>query len=413
MRVLGVATHEQTGAGRAAVRIHAALATAGAASRLLVLHGRGADAGIDVLGRGLAFLAADLRNRAELALLSLQRGGEPGFRSLGLGGPGLAHINADSADGVHLHWIPGMLGIADLPAIRKPVVWTFHDAWPFCGAEHYTTLGRPRAGYEPGNRAPGARGPDLDRWTWRRKQAHWRGFAPVIVCPSRWLADEARASVLFGGREVHVVPNPVDTALYRPQDRAQARVALGLPQDRLLIVFGAQRASEDRRKGFHVLEEALGSLAARGHAARTDLVVFGAAGSGPVRGFNTHWMGIVDDEARMSQVYAACDLFALPSLQDNYPNTLVEAMACGLPPAASRVGGVPDLVQAGETGLLAAPGDAMQFAGALETLLTQPDLRARLGAAARRAIEAQCDPQLVGRRYLEIHAGAKAAWRPA
>jgi glycosyltransferase involved in cell wall biosynthesis len=411
MRVLGVATHEHTGAGRAAARIHAALAGAGADSRLLVLHGGGA--GVDVLGRGLAFLAADLRNRAELALLSLQKGGEPGFRSLGLGGPGLARINADSADVVHLHWIPGMLGIADLPAIRKPVVWTFHDAWPICGAEHYTALARPRSGYASGNRAPGASGPDLDRWTWQRKRARWRNFAPVVVCPSRWLADEVRASVLFGGREVHVVPNPVDTALYRPQDRAKARAALGLPQDRVLIAFGAQRASEDRRKGFHVLEEALASLAARGHPARADLVVFGAAGSGSVRGFRTHWMGVVEDEARMSQVYAACDVFALPSLQDNYPNTLVEAMACGLPPAASRVGGVSDLVLAGETGLLAAPGDATQLAGALQALLADPDLRARLGAAARRTIEAQCDPQQVGKRYLEIHAGAKAAWRPA
>ena len=410
MRVLGATTHEHTGAGRAAARTHAALAAAGAESRLLVLHGRGAAPGIEVLGRWTR-RAADLRHRAELAMLSLQAGGEEGYRSLGFGGPGLARIRSDAADVVHLHWIPGLLGIADLPAIRKPVVWTFHDAWPICGAEHYTALPRPSEGYAPRNRAAGARGPDLDGWTWKRKRALWRGFAPTIVCPSRWLADEVRASVLFGGRDVHVLPNPIDTTLYRPRDRAAARSALGLPQGRTLVVFGAQRALDDRRKGLHVLEEALGLLAARGGAARADLVLFGAAGAGRLRGFETHWMGIIEDEARMSLLYAACDLFALPSLQDNYPNTLLEAMACGLPAVASRVGGVPDLVRPMETGLLAAPGDAAQLAEGIAALVGDAALRARLGAAARRTVEADCDSRTVGARYLEICADARAAWK--
>src|SRR5690349_3472332 len=125
MRVLGVATHEHTGAGRAAVRTHAALARAGAQSELLVLHGRCAEPGISVPGGRATQLAADLRNRTERALLRLAAGDEPGFR------PGRAS-EIPARRPRHLHWIPGMLGIRDLPAIRKPVVWTFHDAWPIC-----------------------------------------------------------------------------------------------------------------------------------------------------------------------------------------------------------------------------------------------------------------------------------------
>ena len=411
MRVLHAATHEHTGAGRAAVRTHAAVAKAGVSSELLVLHGSGGEPGIEVLGGAATRLAADLRHRTEKALLALQTGGEEGYRSLGLGGAGLKRINASHADVVHLHWIPGLLSIADLPALNKPVVWTFHDAWPICGAEHYTGLTRPRVGYTPGNRAPGAGGLDLDRWAWRRKRARWQDFAPVIVCSSRWLAAEVRASLMFGGRKVQVLPNPLDTSLYCPQDRAAVRKQLGLPGDRTLLLFGAWGVSGDRRKGFHVLSEALQQL--RELASQVDLVLFGASGSERVQGFNTHWMGFVHDEARMRELYSACDVLAIPSLHDNYPNTLAEAMACGLPAVGSNVGGIPDLVRDMETGLLAAPGDAAQLADRLQLLLRDAALRARISVAARRAIEDACDERTVGMRYAEIYKKAVDEWRPA
>lgn len=403
LRVLHAATHEHTGAGRAAARLHAALARAGADSRMLVLHGTGAAPGIEVLGGRLRQRIAGLRLRAERALLALQSGGEPGYRSFGFAGPGLARIRAIAPDVVHLHWIPELLGIADLPALGRPVVWTFHDAWPICGTEHYTGLSRPREGYAPENRAPGASGPDFDGWAWRQKRAHWQFFAPVIACPSRWLADEVRASALFGGREIHVVPNPLDTAVFRPQPRAEARRQLGLPAGRTLLLFGAWAATADRRKGFHVLAESLARLRARGEAAETDLVVFGAAGEGRVQGFDTHWMGFIEDEGAMSRLYSACDVFALPSLQDNFPNTLAEALACGLAAVASDTGGIPDLVRPMETGLLARPGDAEELAERLALLLRDAGLRARLGEAGRRAVAQACDERAVAARYLDLY----------
>jgi glycosyltransferase involved in cell wall biosynthesis len=413
LRVLHAATHEHTGAGRAAVRTHAAVAKAGVASSLLVLFGSGAAPGIEVLADTAARRRlAVARRLAEEALLSRQRDGDGAYRSLGLGGgPGLAAIRARARDLdlIHLHWIPGLLGVADLPALPLPVVWSFHDAWPICGAEHYTDLERPRAGYLPGSRRPGARGPDLDRWAWRRKRAAWRGFRPVIVCSNRWMAGEVRASVLFRDCDVHVVANPLDTALFAPRDRAAARNGLALPADRRLLLFGAWGALTDRRKGFHVLAEALGRLAARGFAQTTDLVVFGASGREPVQGFRTHWLGQIDDEAQLRLLYQACDAIAIPSLQDNLPYTLVEAMACGLPVVASATGGIPDLLRHGDTGLLAAPGDAQQLAERLGTLLADTGLQARLRDAARRLVEEACGDDSVGARYAEVYRAASAA----
>jgi glycosyltransferase involved in cell wall biosynthesis len=225
------------------------------------------------------------------------------------------------------------------------------------------------------------------------------------------MADEVRASALFGGREVEVLPNPLDTGLYRPQERAAARRQLGLPESRTLLLFGAWGVSGDRRKGFHVLAEALGRLRGLASARGADLVLFGASGSERVQGFETHWMGFVSDEARMRLLYSACDVLALPSLQDNYPNTLAEGMACGLAAVASDTGGIPDLVRHGETGLLVPPGDAVRLAEQLARVLGDAALRARLAEAGRRAVEQACDERGVAARYLDLYRRAIAAQR--
>jgi glycosyltransferase involved in cell wall biosynthesis len=402
--VVHATTHEYTGAGTAAVRIHRAVTKAGLRSELLVLHGTGAEPGVEVIVAPRRRLPLDLLLRAENALLGLQKSGEAAYRSLGwVRGPGLAALRRRRADVVHLHWIPGLLGIADVPEIAPPLVWSFHDQWPMCGAEHYTASARPREGYAPGNRVPGSGGLDLDRWAWERKRARWKDLAPIVVCSSRWMADEVRASRLFGRCDVHLVANPLDTALYRPQDRAAARAKLGLPADRRLMLFGAWDALNDRRKGWHVLAEALRILAARGRSGAADLVVFGADAGGRVQGFETHWRGFVHDLDDLRRLYAACDLLVVPSLLDNSPNTLAEAMACGTPAVGSDTGGIPDLVEHGKSGLLAAPGDAAQLADRLEALLLDDALRARLGAAARERVEQECGEAVVGARYAEIY----------
>lgn len=404
LRVLHAATHEHTGAGRAALRVHAAIARNGVASTMVVQHGDGSNPGVEALESPAGGVATQIRLRLERALLGLQAPGDDGYRSLGLGGgPGLAAIRRHAPDIVHLHWIPGLLGIADLPRIGRPLVWTFHDQWPVCGAEHYSDLARPREGYTPANRPAAARGPDLDRWVWQRKRRHWAALAPVIACSSRWLAEETRRSVLFGDCAIHAIPTPLDVALYQPRDRRAARQELGLPLDRRLLAFGAWGATTDRRKGFPVLREALQCLAARGLAEDADLLLFGATGREPVAGFRTHWLGHVAQERRMATIYAAADLLAIPSLQDNYPNVLAEAMACACPAVGSDVGGIPDLIQPEETGLLAPRGDAAALAAQLERLLRDDSLRLRLGEAARRKVEADCSERTVAARYRELY----------
>ena len=138
-------------------------------------------------------------------------------------------LNASDADVVNLHWISGqMLSIRDIARIKKPIVWTLHDMWAFCGAEHYTDDRRWHNGYARGNRPVYESGFDLNRWTWKRKQKHWK--TPMhIITPSTWLADCATQSALIQGWPIRVVPNCVDMESWKPLAKHLGRELLGLP----------------------------------------------------------------------------------------------------------------------------------------------------------------------------------------
>ena len=291
-------------------------------------------------------------------------------------------INASDADVVNLHWIGyDMLSIRAIGGITKPVVWTLHDMWAFCGAEHYTQDFRWRDGYLKTNRPDHERGFDLNRWTWQRKHRHWRKPF-TFVTPSRWLGQCVKESALLrdwlpeqkpNGKalkpDVCVIPNPVDTTTWSPIDRQQARQDLDLTKDRPLLLFGATGGLADPRKGAHLLQQALHRIA-HSNKNQPELLIYGqSAPPGndndpfPIR---THWLGKIENDAQLVKVYSAADAMIVPSLQDNLPNTAVEAQACGTPVIAFDVGGLSDIVAHQETGYLAKPFESHDLAVGIE-----------------------------------------------
>ena len=411
-------TFESGGAGRAAYRIHRALVNhrvaPGICSSMRVVYRVSADPTVRS-GEAASLNPLWRRIRPRLASLYPQgfSDGNPVLHSTCWPDSGIGHELARSrAQLIHLHWIGRAgLSIEEVGRLPQPLVWTLHDQWAFCGAEHYVRL--PPAvdrrfieGYHRSNRPPHERGPDLNRSTWARKKRCWR--RPIqIVCPSRWLADDARASALMRDWPVRVIPYPIDLALWAPIDQAQARHDLGLPAGVPLILFAALSGTTDLRKGSDLLMEALRHLSRSSTHGSTppQLVVVGSDGhdASVQFPFPVHFRGLISDNQLLRLHYAAADVMVLPSRQDNLPNTGLEAQACGLPVVGFRVGGLPDIAADRITGALAEPFDPASLAQAIAWVLADRDRQAQLGQAARDRAVREWDPARIAGLYADLY----------
>jgi glycosyltransferase involved in cell wall biosynthesis len=387
------------GAAIAAKRISTALADAGVDSEVWVAREAGGAPGVRCIKHPFFQKLDSAKNIIIQKVIHLM-GAEKGSSCNLFPSRLVQQLNASDADVIHLHWINAeMVSIAHLAKIKKPVVWTLHDMWAFCGAEHYTTDNRYVTGYRSSEfRVKGSESSrdgqspdncqlptsncrskiDINRRTFLRKQKHWKNWRPHLVTPSRWLAGCARESLLFKDRSVQVVPNCLDLDLFTPADQEGCRKRFGLPLDKKLVLFGAASPS-DLRKGRDLLADALGSL-----TMDVELVVFGAADGVPFGGMKTYWTGRIDSEQKMTALYNAADLMCVPSRQDNLPNTAVEACACGVPVVAFDIGGLSDIVEHMQTGYLAKPFDTADFARGIEWVLARRN-------AERRMLDAGCE----------------------
>jgi glycosyltransferase involved in cell wall biosynthesis len=304
-------------------------------------------------------------------------------------------IRAINPDVVHLHWIcRGFVNIRTVARIKIPMIWTLHDMWPFTGGCHYPndcerykkSCGKcPQLGSKSEN--------DFSRWTWRRKARLWKNLDLTLVAPSRWMKTRIRHSSLFRNKTVEVIPNGIDKNRFRPLDRKMARSFLDFPKKKHLILFGALNATSDRRKGFQYLTPCLQRLSQTKTSSEVELIVFGASKptNPPDFGFKTTYMGRLQDEISISMVYAACDVFIAPSVEDNLPNTVMEAMACGTPCVAFNIGGVPEMVDHLKNGYLAAPQDPDDLARGIAWVLDNENRRISLCKQAREKVETSYD----------------------
>ena len=403
------------GAARAAHRIHHAVRGVGVDSTLRVNRATLSDPTVvgpatapgRLLGKARRFLAAPWQR--------LLKEGSPGLHSPAcIPSRWASRLNVSAADLVHLHWINcEMMSIADIGRLTKPVVWTLHDMWAFSGAEHYTDGVRYREGYSTANRPPHESGFDLDRWTWRRKQRHWRRQFQIVT-PSRWLASCVEQSVLMRDWPVTVIPNPIDTKIWWPADKLLARQKLNLPPNRPILLFGALGGDEDPRKGFDMLRDALQQLRGRINGQELkglELIVIGqlAPTQDTSLGFPIRHTGYLHDDEKLRLLYSAADAVAVPSRLEAFGQTASEAHACGTPVVAFNTGGLADIVAHRQTGYLAKPFDVQDLAAGIEWVLAARTNGQDLGSPARERACRLWDSTVVARQYAELYARTTAA----
>ena len=314
------------------------------------------------------------------------------------------------ADVIHLHWInQGMLSLKGIQKILqsgKPVVWTMHDIWPataFChvtlGCQHFTSqCGNCRL--LPG----GGSSNDFSTTIWKRKQRMLADGSIYFVACSHWLESEAKRSALLSGQKITSIPNPIDTRIYKKGDKQEARQRLGLPLDKKLILFASQRVT-NANKGMDYLIEACCQLQLPDAA----VVILGGHSEEVVSQLplTAYPLGYVNEEQRIVDVYHAADVFVLPSLSENLPNTIMEAMACGVPCVGFKVGGIPEEIDHRRNGYVAEYRNAEDLARGIRWILTETDYEELSKNAVHKVVQ-NYSQQSVALKYLDVYHQAQA-----
>jgi glycosyltransferase involved in cell wall biosynthesis len=321
------------------------------------------------------------------------------------------HPEIQTADLVNLHWVSGIVSpetARQLVEAGKILVWTFHDMRQITGGCHYPA-GCERFMSDCSPCPQLLEDPcDLTR---TQLQAAVRALGTLdwtAVCPSRWLAGMVRKS-RFGNVDVQVIANGLDQDSFHPLEVPATRKALGLDPTKAFLCVGSQRLIE-KRKGLESTREVLRRLARKPEtkkdvrSGRWQLICFGfdtekLEGCG----WRVNSFSYVESEARLCQLYSASNALLVCSFEDNLPNTVMEAMSCGCPAVSFDVGGCPDLIDSGINGYLAPAGDSAAAAEFCGRLLAHPDLKCRLGLAAREKVHREFTVERQAKSYLELY----------
>lgn len=417
MRIAQVSSYDQQGgAARATLRLHRALREVGEDSTLFVKRASGGEPAVtqakgptDLYGR----LGRFARRQANAWDQYRYRSSRPIGLDLFSGIRGEVGVGTISqippVDVINLHWVAD--AFIDLPALfnlipsQQPLVWTLHDMNAMTGGCHYDDgCRRHETGCGKCPQLGSHSSTDLSTRLWKAKKRLYHSIDPSrmhLVTPSRWLAQEAKGSPLLGRFPVSVIANGLDTRIFRPVDRQIARSALNLPEDAHIVIFVAESAA-NRRKGYAELLKALNVLTGQPGLM---LLTLGADSGLAARGIPSRQLGHISDDGLLALAYSAADIFALPSMQDNLPNTAVEALACGIPIVGFDVGGISDLIRPNETGLLAPLGDVSALAAAMSALLNDHERRERISRLCREVAVAEFDQELQAKRYKSLYQG--------
>ena len=399
MRILLLSTSDnQGGAAIAALRLLHALRDAGHDASMLVRDKHTDDPDVTTVNHTLF---PKLRDR--LPILAAN-----GFtrRNLWLTDAAAAgcditpHPLFQAADVIHLHWInQGFISLGGLRRILasgKRILWTMHDMWPVTAICHHaldcTKFHTAHNQYGNGcHHCPQLLRPsakDLSYSVFRQKQKIYPQTRITFVTCSRWLEGQARQSALVKSHTVTSIPNPLPTHIFRPAPK---------PQGKLRILFSSANVA-DERKGMTYLIQALNLLTDLHD--QVELVVMGRNSDTIQTPFTLHPVPYTTDPAAIAAVNASAHVFVTPSLQENLPNTIMEAMACATPCVGFQIGGIPEMIDHLHNGYVARPADPEDLAQGIRLALRN---HSEWGNLARQKVLDTYSPDIIAARYTALY----------
>lgn len=262
------------------------------------------------------------------------------------------------ADVIHIHWVQNsfltLRTLKKLEKLNKSIIWTLHDMWAFTGGCHYN--GTCRKFETSCSECPQLKNNsiiDFSNIIFKEKINTYSKNIKIVT-PSKWLANEARASELLKNNSIETIPYNIDFKLFKPVSKEISRKKFNLELNKKIILFVSMNI-EDERKGFKWFKDSILKLETTIPNWKNEYEILAIGRNTNINHFDTkiHYTGRLSNVELISMAYSAADVFVAPSEQDNLPNTVIESLACGTPVVAFNIGGMPDMIVHKNNGYLA------------------------------------------------------------
>jgi glycosyltransferase involved in cell wall biosynthesis len=315
------------------------------------------------------------------------------------------HPLVKEADIINLHWInQGFLSlknIRQLTQLRKPVIWTMQDQWSIGGICHYTGQCRKYITQctfcnmlvRPGQT-------DIAHKTFLKKKTILNDAKIHFVGSSEWITETAKQNAIYQNATYSAIPCPIDENMFFRKDKMDCITKFNLPVDKKLVLFAAAKLSDARKGMSHFIE-------ACKHLKKQNIEIVFLGGKIDENLLDTipltaHILGYMHTYTDISAAYSACDVFVIPSLEDNLPNTIMESMACGTPCVGFNVGGIPEMIDHKQNGYVAEYKNAEDLAKGIEWVLENTE-KLNLSDACVKKVKENYREDIVAGKYIELY----------
>lgn len=392
MRILHLNTFDVGGAAVAALRLHNGLELEGVESSFLSLHRYDTD-NVTVNDYNLLLkanfkerISSSLKYRTQKILYKKISGFNYPFSPYNVH----EHPLIKGADIIHLHWVSRFVNVfsfvSAMKEFEKPIVWTLHDLNPISGGYHYTEVGEE-------NKV-------INEKYLRLKRDLIKSYDNIYMAsPSIWIYDQILESGFVNKKNASLIKYGINVQVFKPVNKGEAKSRLNINPNKKVVLFLATDI-EDERKG---LAYFLKSIEFIREKENVQFVCVGGGEFPTPLSSNFKFLGSISDPKELVNVYSAADIFVIPSLEDNLPNTIIESLACGTPVVGFNTGGIPDLIIDHHTGFLARKGDEKDLAKKINMLLESHELRKNFSINARAFVEENCDHRIQSKKYIELY----------
>jgi glycosyltransferase involved in cell wall biosynthesis len=397
---------EKGGAARGALWLHQALLNKGVASSAILQFGGVDDTNIQIVDESYYKLKLQkLRRICDQIPFRIYPKHKRYIFSPGIFGLDFTnHKLVKNADIVHLHWIANVfVDLRTLNRFNKPIIWTFRDMWPFTGGCHnslecfnYKT-GCGNCPHLGSNRLN-----DLSRWLVKRKEKNYQNnFIPVAV--SNWMKDAVESSYLFRKRTARLIFNGLNTNIFRPFDRIDARKKLNLPIDKKIVLIEGQ-ATKHIWKGTKELNICLERLKVEGYL----FLFFGEADNDFIRQIEADSisLGRITDDSKLAKIYSSSDVYLTAALQEPFGKTIIESMACGTPVVCFNANGPKDIVDHKINGYKAVPFDPFDLSEGVKWLISNKEKNNQFGIESIKKVKNHFDINIIAEQYINLYSSS-------